>query len=78
MISIETIPGMWGVGGYRKMVEGMNSSTIYLIYCKNFYKCHNVPPPSTTIKINKNLKNINLHLTKFRSSLQNSTIELYL
>jgi hypothetical protein len=23
---------------------------IYLIHCKNFYKCHNVPPPSTTIK----------------------------
>jgi hypothetical protein len=23
---------------------------IYLIYCKNFCKCHNVPPPSTTIK----------------------------
>jgi hypothetical protein len=23
---------------------------IYLIYCKNFCKYHNVPPPSTTIK----------------------------
>jgi hypothetical protein len=21
-------------------------------YCRNFCKCHNVPPPSTTIKIN--------------------------
>jgi hypothetical protein len=29
------------------MVEGMNSSEIH---CKNFCKCHNVPPPSTTIK----------------------------
>jgi hypothetical protein len=33
-----------------KMVEGVNSSRIYSIYCKNFYKCHNVPPPDTTIK----------------------------
>jgi hypothetical protein len=32
------------------MVEGVNSSIVYLIYCKNFCKCHNVPPPSTTIK----------------------------
>jgi hypothetical protein len=23
---------------------------IYFIYCKNFCKCHNVPPPSITIK----------------------------
>jgi hypothetical protein len=23
-----------------------------LIYCKNFYKCHNVPLPTTTIKKN--------------------------
>jgi hypothetical protein len=26
------------------MVEGVNSILIYLIYCKNFCKCHNVPP----------------------------------
>jgi hypothetical protein len=32
------------------MVKGMNSSIIYLIYSKNFYKCYNVPPPSTTKK----------------------------
>jgi hypothetical protein len=29
-------------------MEGMNSSMIYLIHGKNFCKCHNVPPPSTT------------------------------
>jgi hypothetical protein len=29
-----------------------------LIYGKNFCKCHNVPSPSTTIKISK----INIHL----------------
>jgi hypothetical protein len=27
---------------------GVNS--VYLIYFKNFCKCHSVPPPSTTIK----------------------------
>jgi hypothetical protein len=26
---------------------------IYLIYCKDICKCHNVPPPSTTIKKKK-------------------------
>jgi hypothetical protein len=35
------------------MVEGMNSSLIYSRYCKNFYKCHSVPPPSTTINKGK-------------------------
>jgi hypothetical protein len=29
------------------MVEGVNSS---MIYYKNFYKCHNVPPSSATTK----------------------------
>jgi hypothetical protein len=32
------------------MMEEVNLSMIYLIYCKNFCKCHNVPPPNTTIK----------------------------
>jgi hypothetical protein len=45
MILVETIPGIEGGG----MVEGVNSSTIYLIYCKKLCKCYNVPPPSTTI-----------------------------
>jgi hypothetical protein len=35
------------------MTEGVNSSMIYLIYCKNFRKCHNIPSPSTTIKRKK-------------------------
>jgi hypothetical protein len=38
MRPVETIPGMGG-GWIRRM-----------IYCKNFCKCHNVHPPSTTIK----------------------------
>jgi hypothetical protein len=31
---------------------------IYLIHCKNFYKCHHISPPSPTIKkkIWRNLK----------------------
>jgi hypothetical protein len=38
------------VRGQRRMIKGMNSSMMYLIYCKNFCKCHNVSPSSTTIK----------------------------
>jgi hypothetical protein len=36
------------------MVEVVDSSIIHLIHGKNFCKCHNVPPPGTTIKIKKN------------------------
>jgi hypothetical protein len=32
------------------MMEGMNS---IMIHCKNFYKCHNVLPPSTMKKRRK-------------------------
>jgi hypothetical protein len=39
----ETIPGM-GERGQRRMVKEVKSSMIYLIYCKNFCKCHNAPP----------------------------------
>jgi hypothetical protein len=40
MIPVETIPGM----GKREIKEneGVKSSMIYLIYCKNFCKYHNV------------------------------------
>jgi hypothetical protein len=31
-------------GGWRKELEGVNSSMIYLIHCKNFYKCYDVHP----------------------------------
>jgi hypothetical protein len=44
MIPVETVPGIRGT------VEGVNSSVRYLIHCKNFCKCHNVPPPRITIK----------------------------
>jgi hypothetical protein len=39
------------------MVEGVNSSMIYLIHCKNFYKCHNVHSPSPTIKKERKKEN---------------------
>jgi hypothetical protein len=29
---------------------GENLSTIYFIYCKDFYKCHTVPPPNMIVK----------------------------
>jgi hypothetical protein len=38
------------------MMEEMNSTMIYLLYCKNFCKCHNVLSPSTTIKKKKKKK----------------------
>jgi hypothetical protein len=39
-------------GGMNKNGGGGEFKYIYLIYCKNFYKCHNVPLPTTTIKKN--------------------------
>jgi hypothetical protein len=45
--------------GKRRLVEGVNSNMIYLIHCKNSYKCHNVAPPSITIK---NYLNLILHI----------------
>jgi hypothetical protein len=47
MRPVETI----GMGGKEiKQNDGRgNSRMIYLMYFKNFCKCHNVPPPSTTI-----------------------------
>jgi hypothetical protein len=31
------------------MVEEVNSCMIYMMHCNNLCKCHNVPPPITTI-----------------------------
>jgi hypothetical protein len=41
--SVETIPGM-EEGEKRRMIEGVSSSIIYLIRCKNICKCYNVLP----------------------------------
>jgi hypothetical protein len=38
---VVTVLGM-RVGGIKENEDGVNSSIIYLIYCKNFYKCYNV------------------------------------
>jgi hypothetical protein len=47
-----TIYGCW-IFTFKRMMERVNSTMIYLIYYKNFCKCHNVPPPRTTIKKKK-------------------------
>jgi hypothetical protein len=52
MIPIKTTPGM-GEGRIKESDGGGEFKyDIFdtLIYCQNFCKCHNVPPPSTTIK----------------------------
>jgi hypothetical protein len=43
MTPVETTPGMEG-GSRKRAVEGVNSNVIYLIHCKNLYKCYNAPP----------------------------------
>jgi hypothetical protein len=52
MRSDETVSGMERGKAKRKVEEG-KSSMVYLIYCENFCKCHNVPPPSKTIRQTK-------------------------
>jgi hypothetical protein len=52
MIPVETIPGMRG-RGYGRMMERVNSCMTYFTHCKNFCKCHNVPPLSTMKKKKK-------------------------
>jgi hypothetical protein len=48
----------WGQGGIKENGGGVNSSMIYLIYCKNFCKWHNVPQPSITVKVKKKKKRV--------------------
>jgi hypothetical protein len=52
MIHTESILGIGGQG-IKESIGRVSSSVIYLIHCKNLCKCHNVPPPSTTIKEKK-------------------------
>jgi hypothetical protein len=56
MISVETIARIRG-WGIKKSVKRVNSHMIYLIYCKNFCKCHSVPSNSTAIKTEVDRKN---------------------
>jgi hypothetical protein len=51
MIPVETVPGMGG-GRIKESGREVSSSMIYLIHCKSFCKCHNVPPHITTINNN--------------------------
>jgi hypothetical protein len=37
--SVETIPRMRERGRLKRMIVGVNSSVLYLIYFKNFCKC---------------------------------------
>jgi hypothetical protein len=72
LISVETVPGMGEKDGWRRMMEEVNSSMIYLIQCKNFCKCHNVPWPSTTIKKKSQLFKFNMtNIYRYKSQEQN-------
>jgi hypothetical protein len=53
VIPVETVPEIRGGGMKESSGEGLNSSMIYLMHCKNLCKCHNVHLPSTTIKVKK-------------------------
>jgi hypothetical protein len=48
MITVKTVSGIRG-GRMRERSGRGKSSMIYLIHCKNLYKCYNVPIPCTTI-----------------------------
>jgi hypothetical protein len=50
----------WGEERIKENDGVVNSSMMYLIYCKNLCKCHDVPPPSTTIKLLKNTNKMHL------------------
>jgi hypothetical protein len=43
MVPVETIPGMGGGRIKKNDGEGEFKYDIFLLYCKNFCKCHNVP-----------------------------------
>jgi hypothetical protein len=69
-IKIKTIPGIGGKGNKRRMMESVNSSMIYFIYCKNFCKCHNVPPSSKVILKKEKI-------AKKRQHRPNNSLDLY-
>jgi hypothetical protein len=52
MIPVETTPEIRG-GKIKEKDSGSNSCMIYLMHCKNLFKCHNVPLSSKTIKEKK-------------------------
>jgi hypothetical protein len=50
MIPVETISQMGRRGWIKENGVGVNSNMIYLIYCMNLCKCHNVPLPRKKTK----------------------------
>jgi hypothetical protein len=73
IIFIEVITGIggWRKRGWKRAVEGVKSSKMYLILCKNLCKCNSVPPPSKKIKEKKKRKHwslshsFNIHFHSF-------------
>jgi hypothetical protein len=65
MVPVETSRNGWR--GMKENAGGGEFSMIYLI-CKNFCKCHNVPPPRTTIK--KEIKMWYLYTMEFYSTIK--------
>jgi hypothetical protein len=55
------------MGGRRDEGEWWREQ-IQVQYCKNFCKCHNVPPPSTTIKKKFSIKYLENKLDKLKRS----------
>jgi hypothetical protein len=55
---------------------GVISRMIYLVQCKNFCKCHSVPPPSTTIKNKKQKDSIFFCFIKRRLDCSSLTINI--
>jgi hypothetical protein len=54
-------------GGIKENGGGVNSSMMYLIYCKDLCKYYNVPPSST---IKKYFKNLQIELPTLRPSAE--------
>jgi hypothetical protein len=82
--TVETIPGMGGMGEIKESGGEGNSSMIYLIHCKKFYKCCSVPPHSTTIKklkknnvkANSKMVDINQRMSIITLNVNNLKIQL--
>jgi hypothetical protein len=71
MVPVETIPGVEEREGWiRREVMGVNSSIIYLTYCKNFCKCHNILSPRKTIK-NVSMENMKKKMETLQQCTQN-------
>jgi hypothetical protein len=59
----------WEEGGIKEKVGRGEFNMMYLMYHKNFYKCHNVPPPSTR-KNKRNTLNGKKYFKSFQKKLK--------